>query len=190
MQRISGQKGIASGAPPLALVVMGVAGSGKSTVARRLARTLGARFIEGDRLHPPANVARMASGQPLTDAHREGWLDAVAREIVASVARGDGAVAACSALKRLYRDRLRMACGTILFVHLDVARDVAGKRVAGRRSHFMPASLVDSQFATLEPPGDDEAALVVDATLPIDAIVASAVARLNANAPGDEAGST
>jgi len=147
-----------------AVVVMGVAGCGKTVVGEALARRLDAVFIEGDRLHPPENVARMARGEPLTDALREGWLDAIGERIAASVAEGRKAVAACSALKRTYRDRLRRACPDIVFVYLKIDRETAWRRVAGRKGHFMPASLVDSQFAILEEPGTDERAATVDAT--------------------------
>lgn len=154
-----------------AIVVMGVAGCGKTVVGEALAEALGAVFIEGDRLHPPENVARMARGEPLTDALREGWLDAIGERVAASVADGQKAVAACSALKRSYRDRLRGYCPGIVFLYLKIDRETAWRRVAGRKGHFMPASLVDSQFATLEEPGLDELAVTVDATRTVAAIV-------------------
>lgn len=159
-----------------AVVVMGVAGSGKSLVGEALAKRLGWRFIEGDELHPAANVARMAAGRPLTDHDRQGWLDAIGARIAAAVAEGTGAVAACSALKRAYRERLRGWCSGIVFVHLDIDPETARSRVGARKGHFMPASLVDSQFATLEPPSEDEAALILDGTLPVEAIVARVAA--------------
>jgi gluconokinase len=173
------QQGTETGTPRH-VVVMGVAGSGKSTVAARLARATGALFIEGDLLHPPENVARMAGGEPLTDALREGWLDAIGRELVAANSREESAVAACSALKRIHRDRLRHAGVPLVFVYLDVSHETAARRVAGRKRHFMPASLVDSQFAALERPGDGEAAIILDGTLPVAKIVASIVTRLDA----------
>ncbi|CDX13435.1 gluconate kinase 2; gluconate transport, GNT I system [Mesorhizobium sp. ORS 3324] len=154
-----------------AIVVMGVAGCGKTVVGEALAETLKAVFIEGDRLHPPENVARMARGEPLTDALREGWLDAVGERIAASVGGGQKAVAACSALKRSYRDRLRRFCPDIFFLYLRIDRETAWRRVAGRKGHFMPASLVDSQFATLEEPGADERAATMDATRTVAGIV-------------------
>ncbi|WFP66060.1 MULTISPECIES: gluconokinase [unclassified Mesorhizobium] len=150
---------------------MGVAGCGKTVVGEALAEALGAVFIEGDRLHPPENVARMARGEPLTDALREGWLDAIGERIAASVADGRKAVAACSALKRSYRDRLRGFCPGIVFLYLKIDRETAWSRVANRKGHFMPASLVDSQFSTLEEPGPDEFAVTVDATRTVAAIV-------------------
>jgi gluconokinase len=159
--------------PPI--VVMGVAGCGKTAVGLALAKALDVRYIEGDALHPPENVARMSRGEPLTDDLRAGWLDAVGQSVRAAMLAGEGAVAACSALKRIYRDRLRRADPSIVFVHLALDRDEAWRRVSGRRGHFMPASLVDNQFATLEPPGSDEQAFSVDATRPIAEIVTAVV---------------
>jgi len=169
--------GVPGSASP-AIVVMGVAGCGKSAVGIALAATLNAIFIEGDRLHPPENVARMASGEPLTDQLREGWLDAIGERIAASVGKGQGVVAACSALKRSYRDRLRALYPDIVFLYLEIDPATARRRVASRKGHFMPASLVDSQFAILEPPGRDERALTIDATRPVADAVADAIRLL------------
>lgn len=144
---------------------MGVSGSGKSLVGAALAQAMGAEFAEGDSYHPPENIARMASGQALRDQDRWGWLDAIANEIARTDRSRGALVVTCSALKRAYRDRLRLASRHVLFVYLDVARDVAAARVANRKGHFMPASLIDSQFADLEPPAAEEGALTVDATL-------------------------
>jgi gluconokinase len=160
---------------------MGVAGSGKSVVGAALAEALGARFIEGDRLHPPENVERMASGLPLTDADREGWLDTIGREVARAASRREGAVAACSALKRVYRDRLRGHCATIAFVHLQIDPATARQRVSGRKGHFMPASLVESQFAALEPPAADEEILTLDASRPVAEIVSTAAKFLQSS---------
>lgn len=171
------QPGSASSAP--VAVVMGVAGSGKSVIGEALAEALGCRFIEGDRLHPPENVARMASGQPLTDAHRAGWLDAIGTQLSEVARAGGGAVAACSALKRVYRDRLRGFCPDLFFIHLAIDPETARRRVGGRKGHFMPATLVDSQFADLEPPTADEAALTLDGTRPTAELAAAAAAFLN-----------
>ncbi|MES0034855.1 gluconokinase [Mesorhizobium sp. M0046] len=157
---------------------MGVAGCGKSVVGEALAAALGALFIEGDRLHPPENVARMASGQPLTDALREGWLDAIGQRMAASVASRQCVVAACSALKRSYRDRLRGFCPDIVFVYLEIDPATAMRRVGNRKGHFMPASLVDSQFATLEAPAADEAAMTLDGTRRVADTVATALSSL------------
>ncbi|WP_421917414.1 gluconokinase [Mesorhizobium sp.] len=157
---------------------MGVAGCGKSIVGKGMAAGLGATFIEGDRLHPPENVARMASGEPLTDALRAGWLDAIGQQVAASIAGGHSVVATCSALKRGYRDRLRGFCPDIVFLYLEIDPATARRRVANRRGHFMPASLVDSQFAILEAPVADEVALTVDAKRPVADIVAGAIHAL------------
>ena len=157
-----------------AVVVMGVAGCGKSAVGAAVAKALGgAQFIEGDALQPPENVARMSRGEALTDELRAGWLDAVGQSMKAVLIGGDGVVAACSALKRSYRDRLRRIEPSILFVHLVIDRDLAWRRVSNRRGHYMPASLVDSQFAILEPPAADEEAFSVSAAKPIADIVAA-----------------
>jgi gluconokinase len=154
-----------------AIVVMGVAGCGKTAVGEALAKAFGADFIEGDRLHPPENVARMARGEPLTDALREGWLDAIGERVATSVAGGRRAVAACSALKRAYRDRLTRCCPELVFLYLKIDRNTAWRRVSNRKGHFMPASLVDSQFATLEEPTADERAVTVDGTRTVAGLV-------------------
>ncbi|WP_224544885.1 gluconokinase [Mesorhizobium sp. CA16] len=154
-----------------AIVVMGVAGCGKTAVGEALAEALGADFIEGDLLHPPENVARMARGEPLTDALRAGWLDAIGERIATSVAHGRKPVAACSALKRSYRDRLSRFCPGMVFLYLRIDRETAWRRVADRKGHFMPASLVDSQFATLEEPAADERAVTVDGTRSVAGIL-------------------
>jgi gluconokinase len=159
----------------LAIVVMGVAGCGKTAVGTALAEAVGARYIEGDRLHPPENVERMTRGEPLTDDLRAGWLDAVGQAVRAAVMGDEGAVAACSALKRIYRDRLRRSEPSLIFVHLALSRAEAFRRVSNRRGHFMPASLVDNQFAILEPPAADETAFSVSAERPIDEIVSAVV---------------
>lgn len=142
------------------LVIMGVSGSGKSTVAGILAGQLGWDLEEGDDLHPPANVAKMAAGQPLTDSDRWPWLDTVASWITEHTMAGIPGIITCSALKRTYRDVMR---GTdVVFVHLAGSKEQIGQRLSSRLDHFMPASLLDTQIATLEPPGPDENVLVVD----------------------------
>lgn len=156
------------------LVVMGVSGSGKSTVGARLAQRLGWDFADGDDFHPAANVAKMASGQPLSDADREPWLAAIAAWIDAELQAGRRGVITCSALKRQYRDKLRRV--DVRFVYLRVARDELERRLTLRPHHFMPANLLDSQLAALEPPSADEAALTVDADDPeqsVETIVAA-----------------
>jgi carbohydrate kinase (thermoresistant glucokinase family) len=154
------------------VVVMGVTGSGKTTVGRLLAASLGYPYVEGDDFHPPQNLARMSEGIPLDDHARSPWLADIARRIAAPDP-DDGLVITCSALKRIYREVLRAANPHTLFVHLGLDPDTAGVRVAGRGAHFMPASLVTSQFETLEPLGPDEPGLTIDATLPPVQIVAT-----------------
>jgi gluconokinase len=159
-------------------VIMGVAGSGKTTIGAALARALAAPFLEGDDLHPPANVQRMAQGIPLTDDDRRPWLLAIAQQLRDAHRAGLGLVVTCSALKRSYRDLLRSASGAALqFVHLTGDRDVIAERLAERRGHFMPTSLLDSQLATLEAPAADERAWVCDIRESPEAIVANLVKR-------------
>lgn len=143
-------------------VVMGVSGSGKTTLARLLAERLGWDLADADDMHPPANIAKMSAGEPLTDADRQPWLARVAAWIDAQIAGGRGGVIACSALRRSYRDRLRRP--QVTFVYLEVERSELERRMLSRSGHFMPASLLDSQLAALEPPGDDERALAVAAS--------------------------
>jgi gluconokinase len=155
----------------VAIVVMGVSGAGKTTVGKRLAEALGARFIDGDDLHSDAARAKMAAGHALTDDDRWPWLD----RIGAALAQGSRTVVACSALRRAYRDRLRAAAGPSLrFVYLDADRETMRARVAGRIGHYMPASLVDSQFAALEPP-EREADVI---STPADADLETEIPRL------------
>jgi len=148
------------------VVVMGVSGCGKSTVGRLLADALQVHYVEGDELHPPENVARMAAGIALTDADRHGWLQAVARQLANATAEARGVVVACSALKRSYRDLLRGAAPDLRFVHLQGDPQLLRERLAARRGHYMPPTLLQSQLDTLQPPGDDEAALTLDVALP------------------------
>ena len=139
------------------IVVMGVSGCGKSRIGAALATRLGLRFLDGDSLHPAANIDKMARGMPLDDADRAPWLDEVGKALVAQAD-----VVACSALKRAYRDRIRAQAPGTVFVHLAGARAVLARRVANRPGHFMPPALLDSQLATLEPLQPDEAGMVVD----------------------------
>ncbi|WP_011579663.1 gluconokinase, GntK/IdnK-type [Chelativorans oligotrophicus] len=159
-------------------VIMGVAGSGKTVIGSALAEALGVAFIEGDDLHPPENVAKMASGQPLTDEDRIGWLDAVGRAIAENRRPAGGAVTACSALKRSYRDQLRRLNPSLVFIYLAINPDTARIRVTNRKGHFMPPTLVASQFAALEQPGDDEAAFTLNGLSPIDELVEAAAELL------------
>jgi gluconokinase len=162
------------------LVVMGVSGSGKTTLGRELGLALGWPFIEGDTLHPAANIAKMAAGIPLDDADRLPFLEAVAGAIVASRDAGHdaGLVLSCSALKRSYRDLLRARAGSVIFVLPDMPREALAARLAQRPDHFMPATLLDSQLAALEPPGTDECAIRVDGTASTGAQVEVVVATL------------
>ncbi|MEO7952882.1 MAG: gluconokinase [Polaromonas sp.] len=160
------------------VVVMGVSGSGKSTVGRELAARLAADFLEGDDLHPAQNVARMASGIALTDEDRHGWLETLAARLTLARAQGRGLVISCSALKRSYRDILRQGAPNLLFVHLSGDSDLLAARMARRPGHYMPSSLLDSQFAALEPPGADENALTLDVEQSVELIVSTIVERL------------
>jgi gluconokinase len=166
---------VANAEPPV-LVVMGVAGSGKTTIARLLSERLGWDYCEGDDLHPAANLAKMAAGEPLTDADRAPWLARVRAWIDERVAAGRPGVITCSALKRSYRDVLRDP--HVVFVQLSGPRQLLAVRLTARRGHFMPAALLDSQLADLEPPGSDEQALAIDVTAAPDAQVAAIVAEL------------
>ena len=140
---------------PRVIVVMGVSGSGKSTVGRLLADRLGWRFLDADDFHPPANVRKMASGQPLEDEDRWPWLDILRQQIDRRVEESDGAVLACSALRRVYRERLGLDRGDVALVHLDGSRELLMSRLTARAGHFMPAALLDSQLETLEAPGEE-----------------------------------
>jgi gluconokinase len=159
-------------------VIMGVCGSGKSLIGAKLARELDIEFVEGDGLHPPDNVKRMAAGTPLTDEDRQGWLIAIAARLREAKRAGIGLVVSCSALKRSYRDLLRsVGDADVRFVHLAGSRPLIAERMAHRRGHYMPASLLDSQLSILEEPSPDERAWVCDIREAPDAIVADLVTR-------------
>jgi gluconokinase len=159
-------------------VMMGVCGSGKSLIGAKLARELDIEFVEGDDLHPPDNVKRMAAGIPLTDDDRHGWLIAIAARLREAKRAGIGLVVSCSALKRSYRDLLRsVGDGDVRFVHLAGSRGLLAERMAKRRGHFMPPSLLDSQLSILEEPSPDERAWVCDISAAPHAIVAALVTR-------------
>ncbi|MEH2591896.1 gluconokinase [Bradyrhizobium sp. AZCC 1721] len=164
---------------PSALVVMGVSGSGKSTIADRLARRLGWRYEDGDRFHPPANVVKMSAGHPLTDEDRWPWLWAIADEIDRLSGSGEHAVIACSALKRAYRDILVHGRDDVRIVFLDGTQDLIAARLAARKGHFMPPGLLASQFRTLEPPGAGERPITVSIDAPVENIVDDIVRQLN-----------
>ncbi len=159
-------------------VLMGVSGSGKTTIAKGVAEREGWRMVEGDDFHPPANVAKMHAGIPLTDEDRWPWLHAIADEIDAIRTRGESAVVTSSALKRAYRDILIDHRPDVVLVYLKGSKDLIAKRIAARTGHFMPPSLLDSQFATLEEPGPDEHPVVVSIEPPPDAIIDDVVKML------------
>lgn len=169
------------------VVVMGVSGCGKTTVGRRLAEVLAVPFVEGDDLHPPDNVARMAAGIPLTDADRHDWLQAVARRLADAAAEGRSVVVSCSALKRAYRDQLRATASGLRLVFLHGAPALIAERLAGRQGHYMPVSLLQSQLDTLEPPTADERPIILAIDRPVEALVADAARQLLATAPAPAA---
>ena len=164
---------------PCALVVMGVSGSGKSTVADRLAARLGWRFEDGDSFHPASNVAKMSAGQPLTDEDRGPWLQAIADEIDRLSAADERAVIACSALKRAYREVLVHGRDDVRIVFLDGTQDLIAARLAARKGHFMPPGLLASQFKTLERPEADERPITVSIDAPVERIVDDIVTQLD-----------
>jgi gluconokinase len=157
------------------IVVMGVAGSGKTTIASGLAEKLGVPFVEGDSLHPIANVKKMASGIPLTDEDRWPWLAAIGQRMEVERLTGHGVVVSCSALKLAYRDCLRKEVhGKVHFILLDGSRELITDRMKKRKGHFMPPALLDSQFATLEKPTPDEHAVILDISHPVPVLLAEA----------------
>ena len=160
------------------VVVMGVSGSGKTTIGRALARRLGWLFQEGDALHPPENVAKMRAGHPLDDADRAPWLSAIAALIDEWRARCEAGVITCSALKRRYREVIIGGRPGVRLVYLAGSRALIAERLAARRGHFLPASLLDSQFAALEPPLPEEGAIAASVDAPVAAIVARIAASL------------
>jgi gluconokinase len=170
---LGGVQHSAADADPLRIVVMGVEGSGKSTVGAALAHHLRVPFADGDTLHPAGDIAKMSAGKPLSDEDRYPWLEAVGEWLADHCA---GGVMSCSALKRKYRDQLRAHCPRILFLHLSGSPELIERRLAGRR-HFMPTSLLKSQFDTLEPLGPDEHGVIIDIDQDVDAIVETFLAR-------------
>ena len=163
-------------------VVMGVSGCGKSTVGAQLAAALGLEFLEGDTLHPAANVARMAAGVALSDADRAGWLQTLADRIGEARLAGTGLVLSCSALKRAYRDILRQGAPDLHFVHLQGDYEVLAARMAARTGHYMPMSLLASQLETLEVPGPQENAQTFSVATRPELIVAAVTAGLGSSA--------
>jgi carbohydrate kinase (thermoresistant glucokinase family) len=163
---------------PLVIVLMGVAGCGKSTVGTELAAALGWPFRDADGFHPQANIDKMRRGVPLDDGDRRPWLDAIASWIDERLARKEPGIVSCSALKRAYRGRIVGARRGVRLVHLAGGKGLIAARLAARTGHFMPASLLESQLATLEKPAADEGALVVDIALPPAEIAAAIIAAL------------
>ncbi|MBW8733973.1 MAG: gluconokinase [Asticcacaulis sp.] len=168
--------------PAPAIVVMGVSGSGKTTLGRRIATALGCAFVEGDDLHPAVNVAKMSAGIALTDEDRWPWLDRVAETL--RTLSGSGCVVSCSALKRAYREYIRAHGGTdVIFVHPEVERSVLARRMEARPGHYMPLSLLDSQWTTLERPDDDEAVIRLNGALSPEVLTDEVLAQLSRAGP-------
>jgi gluconokinase len=169
---------------PVIAVVMGVSGSGKTTIAALLSAALGCQFQEGDDLHPPENVEKMHSGTPLTDADRLPWLRKIAEEIDGWRARGESGVLTCSALKRSYRDTIIGDRSNVTLVYLRGSHDLIHRRMAARHEHFMPVALLDSQFAALQEPTPDENPITVDVGAPPTEIVDEIVRQLEERQAG------
>jgi gluconokinase len=163
------------------VVVMGVSGVGKTTVARLLSERLAHPYAVADDFHPPANIAKMSAGTPLDDADRQPWLEAIGTWLQQQNDAGVGGVVTCSALKRRYRDTLRAACPDVWFLHLAGPHDLVADRIGHRAGHFMPVSLLDSQYSTLEPLAADERGAVLDAGPAPDELVDAAVRLLTAS---------
>jgi gluconokinase len=163
---------------PCAVIMMGVSGSGKSTIGEALARHLGWTFEDGDKFHPASNVAKMKAGHPLTDEDRWPWLQAIADEIDRACKAGERVVIACSALKRAYRDVLIHGRNDVRIVYLRGDQPLIASRLAQRKGHFMPPGLLTSQFQTLQPPDDDEPVTAVSIDAPVAAVVAEILRRL------------
>jgi gluconokinase len=164
---------------PCALIVMGVSGSGKSTIAEKLAERLNWNFEDGDKFHPASNVAKMSAGHPLTDDDRWPWLQAIADEIDRVCKAGEHTVIACSALRRAYRDLLVHGRSDVRIVYLKGTQELIAGRLAQRKGHFMPPGLLASQFETLEPPDRSENPVTVSIDASVDAIVDDIVRQLN-----------
>ncbi len=179
-----------SGEIPCALIVMGVSGSGKSTIAEKLAERLRWSYEDGDKFHPASNVAKMSAGHPLSDEDRWPWLQAIADEIDRVCKAGRHAVIACSALKRAYRDILVHGRNDVRIIFLKGTQDLIASRLASRKGHFMPAGLLDSQFKTLEPPDQSENPVTASIDGSVEAIVGDIVRQLRLGAVGGAVGRT
>ncbi|KQT54087.1 hypothetical protein ASG43_00145 [Aureimonas sp. Leaf454] len=164
------------------VVAMGVSGSGKSTLGEALRDRHGFRYVDADTVHPPANVEKMRAGTPLTDDDRAPWLTALASILLEGAVKGEDLVVACSALKTRYREVLSSSAAPVLFAFLAIDRDEVTRRVAARPEHYMPASLVDSQFAALEEPEPGPNVLRLDATRPVEDLCRDVLARLDERA--------
>jgi gluconokinase len=168
---------------PCALIVMGVSGSGKTTIGEKLATRLGWTYEDADRFHPASNVAKMSAGHPLTDEDRWPWLKAIAAEIDRVCEAGEHLVIGCSALKRTYRDVLVHGRTDVRLVYLEGTQALIADRLSRRKGHFMPPGLLTSQFATLEPPTSDEQVLRVSIDAPVEAIVGGIISQLESRQP-------
>ncbi|MBU8808329.1 gluconokinase [Mycolicibacterium goodii] len=165
------------------IVVMGVSGSGKSTVGAALAQRLRVPFADADDFHPPANIEKMSAGHALDDDDRRPWLESIGTWLAE---HPDGGVMSCSALKRAYRDQLRRHCPDIEFLHLEGSMETIGRRQASRPGHFMPASLLESQFKTLEPLEADERGIAIDVDQSIDDIIENYVSTRESHTPEED----
>ncbi|MBX4893782.1 gluconokinase [Rhizobium bangladeshense] len=164
---------------PHAIIVMGVSGCGKSSIGEKLAEALHLPFVEGDALHPASNVEKMSKGIPLTDEDRMPWLDLIGKRMQASLDKCEGIIVSCSALKRIYRDRLRAAAGNLFFVYLEGSKALLAKRMGERKGHFMPVSLLESQLATLEVPTGEPGVVTVDIDDNVEGITVTALRGLS-----------
>jgi len=170
---------VAASTSPCALILMGVSGSGKTTIGQKLAARMSWRYEDADTFHPPSNVAKMSAGQPLTDEDRWPWLKAIAAEIDRACTAGERLVIGCSALRRIYRDVLVHGRDDVRFIYLDGTQALIADRIGQRKGHFMPPGLLTSQFQTLEPPTPDERAMTVSIDAQVEVIVDRIISQLS-----------